>query len=218
MDNRYRLRSSLAYNYVYGKYKARNTQLKLDRERIVEPITYNMDRVEYGRINEKNAVAKFIIVEKKVPDFILSDQDENRFVQEYYYSCGGGTVDLSATPDGLVGTDGLLEIKCPDLGRSCFNKGFPEQYLCQIVMQQMVVNNQENDYNIDHTYFLGWSPRQYKLWVYERNLELEEYVNDALLEYSKALISGCDVKPKPKDYKKVFGDAIAKIKLIKQGE
>ena len=156
-------------------------------------------------------------LEKKVPDFILQDQDENRFVQEDYFTCSKGSVDLSATPDGVL-PGGLLEVKCPDLGRSCFEKGFPEQYICQIVMQQMVVNNQDNGYDIDHTYFMGWTPWKYKLWVYERNLEFEQYVDDALKEYAEALVNGGEVRKKPKDYKKVLADAISKIKLIKKGE
>ena len=217
MQTKYRLRASLSSEYVYGKYKARNTQLKLDRDGIVKPITHNYDLVQYGKINEKNAVAKFIILEKKVPDFILQDQDENRFVQEDYFTCSKGSVDLSAIPDGVL-PGGLLEVKCPDLGRSCFEKGFPEQYICQIVMQQMVVNNQDNGYDIDHTYFMGWTPWKYKLWVYERNLEFEQYVDDALKEYAEALVNGGEVRKKPKDYKKVLADAISKIKLIKKGE
>ena len=208
----------MAQNYVYGKYKARNTQLKLDRDRIVEPITFGQDRVDFGKANEKNALAKFILVMKKVPDFILENQDVDRFVYENYYSCSGGSADISATPDGVIDKDGLLEIKCPDIGRSCFDKGFPEQYLCQIVMQQMVVNKQDNDYDIKYTYFFGWSPTEYKLWLYERDLEFEEYVDAALLEYAKALVSGGKVQSKPKDYKKVFADVISKIKLIKHGE
>ena len=85
-------------------------------------------------------------------------------------------------------------------------------------MQQMVVNNQDNGYDIDHTYFMGWTPWKYKLWVYERNLEFEQYVDDALKEYAEALVNGGEVRKKPKDYKKVLADAISKIKLIKKGE
>jgi hypothetical protein len=208
----------MAQNYVYGKYKARNTQLGLDRDGVVEPITFGYDRVEYGRINEKNALAKFIIVKKIVPDFILSEQDTERFVCEDYYKSDKGSVDISATPDGVINTDGCLEIKCPDMGKSCFVNGFPEQYICQVVMQQMVINKQDNDYDIKYTYFLGWTPWEYKLWMYERNLEFEEYVDAALMEYAKALLDGGKVKPKPKDYKKVIADAISKIKLINKGE
>ena len=153
-------------------------------------------------------------------NMLVASKDANveRFVYENYYLCSGGSVDISATPDGVIDKDGLLEIKCPDIGRSCFDKGFPEQYLCQIVMQQMVVNKQDNDYDIKYTYFFGWSPTEYKLWLYERDLEFEEYVDAALLEYAKALVSGGKVQSKPKDYKKVFADVISKIKLIKHGE
>jgi hypothetical protein len=228
----YRLSSSNASNYIYGHYKARNTQISLDREGKIEDLSDN-PLVSYGYDSEKYGVAAFIKKTKVVPKFILKDQDRNRFVVLDWLNLGDkadAIIDISATPDGVIKTHSLLEIKCPDMGNSCFDKegvdnvfglpknGFPIQYLCQLAMQQAVMNMIVNDkneriYDIKQSYLLAWSPNRTRIWEYKFDSEFRNWIINQLEEYSLCLIDGEKVIPKPKEYKENLINQYNKIKL-----
>jgi len=228
----YRISSSNGANYVYGHYKARNTQISEDREGKVEDLSDN-PLVTYGNDNEKYGVAAFIKKTKTVPEYILADQDRNRFVVKDWLKLGDkadAIIDISATPDGLVNKTSILEIKCPDMGNSCFDKdgkdntfgvpknGFPIQYLCQLAMQQAVMNmivdaDGEHIYKIQRSYLLGWSPNRTRIWEYKYNQEFIDWICKQLEEYSLCLIDGEKVKPKPDDYKDIVVAEYENIKL-----
>lgn len=228
----YRLSSSNASNYIYGHYKARNTQISLDREGKIEDLSGN-PLVSYGYENEKYGVAAFIKKTKVVPKFILKDQDRERFVIPDWLNLknkADALIDISATPDGVIKDQSLLEIKCPDMGNSCFDKdgvdkifglpknGFPIQYLCQLAMQQAVMNMVVNDkderiYDIKQSYLLAWSPNRTRIWQYKFDEEFRNWFINQLEEYSLCLIDGEKVVPKPKEYKDIFIDQYKKIEL-----
>lgn len=228
----YRLSSSSAANYVYGHYKARNTQISQDREGKIEDLSDN-PLVSYGFDNEKYGVAAFIKKTKVVPNYILADQSRDRFVVKDWLNLGDkadALIDISATPDGVIEKHSLLEVKCPDMGNSCFDKdgkdnifgvsknGFPIQYLCQLAMQQAVMNmvvneNDERLYDIKQSYLVAWSPNRTRIWKYKFDEEFRNWVFEQLEQYSLCLIDGEKVKPKPDNYKDILIEQYNKIEL-----
>lgn len=230
LQKSYRLSASEAHNLCIG--------YDTPREKSASIVKGEEDRVDlsdnplviYGRENERNAIAEFIKVTKKVPRFILDNQDRDRFMVTDWLNLGDKSeyhIDLSATPDGVVGLDTLVEVKCPDMGLSCFDKEglqkcglpkdghVPERYLWQLAMQQLVVNMQKDSkYNITKSYFLAWSPQRTRIWQYNYNLEFQKYLISLLEEFSLALVDGNTLKnPPTKERHPIIAEELKKMIL-----
>lgn len=86
---------------------------------------------------------------------------------------------IGASPDGLVGEDGLLEIKCPKystLMNYLMNKELPKNYYYQVHGQMLVSDRQWCD-------FIAYHPKLPRLVLrVERNKEIDNEILDKLFE------------------------------------
>lgn len=92
------------------KRRATTSSAKLV-ERLVYPRKLRCDAVQYGMLNEFNAIAAYRAL---FPDRVVSECGLFVHPQHGY---------LAASPDGLVDNHGIVEIKCPYTAR---DKTFPE--------------------------------------------------------------------------------------------
>jgi len=145
----------------------------------------NIEAIKYGKDNEKKAI-----------------EDLNRFLAEevlcveecgLFVSTEKGY--LAASPDGIVGKDGLVEVKCPikciensieDLARQdqsfCLQFDFTNEklrlkrnhnYYYQIQGQLHISNRSK-------CYFMVWSPTEYHLEIIEYDPEFWEDMEEIL--------------------------------------
>ncbi len=92
--------------------------------------------------------------------------------------------DSGASPDGLVGTDGLVEIKCPNSAthiETLLGKSIPSKYLCQMQWQMACTGRQWCD-------FVSFDPRMpvnMRLFVHrvERDDKAIEAIEKAVIEF-----------------------------------
>ena len=125
---------------------------------IVKKILYsNFDNasLRYGRIHEKDAIDHLKSIDVNVNECGLIIDEELPF--------------LAATPDGLIGDDGIVEIKCP----SSASDLTPEEAIIQRKVKFWLINKQTNEINLNkkHIYFyqvqgqLHISKRNYCIFV-----------------------------------------------------
>lgn len=206
---RYNLRSSSAMNYCFGLYTKRSKMLENDLNGVVEPIDPFMQKyVDFGNKHEKSGVAKWILMNKKMPQNILDNQ-MNYIIQNFLNLKGDTVVDLSCTPDGISG-DTLLEIKCGKLGERPYTSKEITRYYPQIYLQQYILNSLGVE--INKTHLVSWSLNGTKVWELKRNVEFEIFMLSLLEEYSMALLSQGELRDKPEKYtgdydiKLIYGD------------
>lgn len=93
---------------------------------------------------------------------------------------------IGASPDGLVGEDGLLEIKCPKystLMNYLINKELPKNYYYQVHGQMLVTDRQWCD-------FIAYHPKLPRLVLrIERDKEVDKEILDKLFEGIKKVES-----------------------------
>lgn len=97
-----------------------------------------------------------------------------------------------ASPDGLVGTDGLLEIKCPNTAahiETLLSKAVPDKYVVQMQWQMACTGRAWCDY----VSFDPRMPERMRLFVqrvhkdYPRIIELERAVTEFLSELEETI-------------------------------
>ena len=205
---RYNLRSSSALNYCFGTYTKRADMLQADLNNTEIGIPEHMQKyVDFGNLHESSGIAKWILINKKVPVEILQDQ-QNYIVQDFLNLGGDTVVDLSCTPDARVPEDNLLlEIKCGSLGKKPHEFVKAKVYLAQVSLQQYILNSL--GIQIDKTHLVSWSMNGSRIWEIQRNPEFEHYLLSLLEEYSLALLGKGELRDKPDAFK---GEH--KIKLI----
>lgn len=93
---------------------------------------------------------------------------------------------IGASPDGLVGEDGLLEIKCPKystLMNYLINKELPKNYYYQVHGQMLATDRQWCD-------FIAYHPKLPRLVLrIERDKEVDKEILDKLFEGIKKVES-----------------------------
>ena len=183
------LRSSNFKSYCMGIRTARKTQLKHDINGTHKNLSGN-PYVDWGEKHEVNGIAKWISINKKMPSYILEEQQS--FVDIEWYEGVG----LSTTPDGLA-DNCLIEVKCSAMGKKTY-EDFPDEHLWQVYGQQMIMNS--CGFNVEKTHLVNWTPKHTKIWEIQRNQEFEEYMTPLLQEYIKALIYEEELEPKPKAF------------------
>ena len=170
-----------------GIRTARKTQLKHDANGTHKNLSGN-PYVDWGEKHEVNGIAKWISINKKMPSYILEEQQS--FVDiEWYEGIG-----LSTTPDGLA-DNCLIEVKCSAMGKKTYEE-FPDEHLWQGYGQQMIMNL--CGFNVEKTHLVNWTPKHTKIWEIQRNQEFEDYMTPLLQEYINALIYKEELVPKPK--------------------
>jgi len=183
------LRSSNFKSYCMGIRTARKTQLKHDINGTHKNLSGN-PYVDWGEKHEVNGIAKWISINKKMPRYILEEQQS--FVDVEWYEGVG----LSTTPDGLA-DNCLIEVKCSAMGKKTYEE-FPDEHLWQVYGQQMIMNL--CGFNVEKTHLVNWTPKYTKIWQIQRNQEFEEYMTPLLQEYINALIYKEELVPKPKAF------------------
>lgn len=122
----------------------KNYKMKLIAERLTGCVseTFKSSAMEHGTINEPSARARYELENCVIVDeigFIKSSDIEW----------------LGCSPDGLIGTDGLIEIKCPNTATHIdyiFSGKVPSDYLKQIQCQLWVTGRKWCD-------FVSYDPR-----------------------------------------------------------
>lgn len=105
---------------------------------------------------------------------------------------------VGVSPDGLIGKDGLIEIKCPKddiYFRLLLNENIKPEYLWQMQMQMLVTKRK-------YCYFVAYNPNFEKTLFIKKMNRDEEMINkiQAGLDYGTKLI-----KKIKKDYEKLKG-------------
>jgi len=180
--------------------------LEWDRKGEQKPIGEFMQKyVDFGVEHERSGIAKWILINKKMPTEILEDQ-HNYVLQNAFNLKGDTVVDLSCTPDARS-ENTLLEIKCGSLGKKPHDWNKAKVYLAQVSIQQYILNSL--GIKIDKTHLVSWSFNGTRIWEIERNYEFEHYLLGLLEEYGMALINDSKLEDKPKKF-----EGEHKIKLI----
>ena len=93
---------------------------------------------------------------------------------------------LAGSPDGLIGTDGLLEVKCPfpfKRGGATVHMHIPEHYYMQIILCLEVSDREWCD-------FISWLPSTYRVYRVTRDHDLHE----AMMPYYTAFFAAMERK------------------------
>ena len=132
---------------------------------------YNLDRVaavQWGKEHEKTALQAFreaVVAEVEPTGFWL---DRSGF--------------LGASPDGLVGSDAVVEIKCPYKYRDALSfKELDKKYFCWYEGEDLIINQEHNYYhqvqgqlylsgrNVCH--FVVWTLKNTLIFQIEKDME-----------------------------------------------
>lgn len=121
------------------------------------------DATEWGTTNEPNAIFSYEV------------ETDNKVVETGFHEFSDW---IGASPDGLIGDDGLIEVKCPyfmRFGNKKF-KSISEQahYYAQIQLQLFATGRKWCD-------FYQWSPDEAKL---EKVAYSEDFINEAMPKLS----------------------------------
>lgn len=152
---------------------------------------YSSYSMVYGRENEKNAI-------KQMKELGYEVLDCGMFIDKEFPF-------LAATPDGLIGNEGILEVKCPSSAESLT----PEEAILQRkgVMSTFwkVENNRISGINQNHSYFYQiqgqlhitgrnfalftiWTPRGIKIERVEKN---DGFWNEFIIGKLKSFYMDC---------------------------
>ena len=186
------LRSSLFKSYCMGIRTSRKKQLELDENHVQlrSPWLATNPYVVWGEKHEVNGIAKWISINKKMPEYILEEQYQ--FVYPDWYE----GVNIATTPDGLA-DNCLIEVKCSAMGKKTYDE-FPDEHYWQVYGQQMIMNL--CGFNVEKTHLVNWTPKHTKIWEIQRNQEFEEYMTPLLQEYINAYVYKEELVPKPKAF------------------
>ena len=92
---RYNLRSSNALNICFGTYVSRQKTLDNLLNDVVEPINeYAQKFINHGNLFESSGIAKWILINKKMPTEILEDQ--HNYVLQNAFNLKGVLSDITS--------------------------------------------------------------------------------------------------------------------------
>ena len=154
-------------------YTSRAKALRMDLE--VEKWTGNVEACVWGTTNEKNAVKDYMIRTGNVVT-------HKGFLTHPNYPWLGGS------PDGLVGEEGIIEVKCP-FAKKVPHIKIPPVYYCQINGLLEIMNRQWCDY-------ISWTPSEMKVYRVYRDPDLFNYLLDRYCTYYAFMRRGCHACPR----------------------
>ena len=209
------LRSSQFGNYAFGLYTPRKEMLELDLQGSEPTIPRHMRKyVVFGSKHEKHGIAKWCMVNKKIPQHVLKEQHSFK-IQNWLNLKQEETISISSTPDGIykdLDTDKttILEVKCSNLGKSC-KDSFDKRWLPQVFGQQFLLACL--GYEVKETHLINWSKCRTKIYQVKYCQEFINYLIELLEEYSLALLKGKanGLIEKPKEFNGNIDDYIKKI-------
>lgn len=144
-------------------------------ERLTEPptedISYKSGAMEWGIENEPVALLAY--------ELDTGNQVSSAFFEKHE------TLEAGASPDGYVGTDGLIEIKCPNSAthlETLKSKKIPSQYVAQVQGQLWITGRKWCD-------FISYDPRfPINAQIFITRIERDEqYIKDLESELTKFL-------------------------------
>ncbi len=94
---------------------------------------------------------------------------------------------LGGSPDGLVGEQGMIEIKCPFYRKECHKK-IPAHYYCQMNGLMEIYDREWCDY-------VCWTPSETTIYRVFRDRELWDYLYDRYELVWAAMKAGCSKMP-----------------------
>jgi putative phage-type endonuclease len=166
------------FNDVISKTKSgysasrKNYLAELVIERLTPPPTedigYKSESMQFGIDNEPVARLEY--------ELITGNTVDEAFFEQL-------TEDVGASPDGYVGADGLIEIKCPNTAthiETLKRQDVPKQYIAQIQGQMMVTGRNWCD-------FISYDPRlPENAQIFIKRVERDqEYIDNLKNELAK---------------------------------
>lgn len=217
------LRSSLFGNYCFGAYVPRKEMCLMDIKGETPVIEKFMEKyVNYGLKHEKHGIAEWVLWQKDIPKYVLTEQ-KNMFIPNWLNLSQKDTISISSTPDGFNSQmDTILEVKCTLPKKEC-KPNFETKWLPQVFGQQMIANmyfeKQNSPCRIKKTHLINWGENRTKIYEILFSKEFVFYLIELLEEYSLALLSedkekinGLEKKAKKLEWNK---DEV--IKLVYEG-
>ena len=161
-------RTKTGFSASRATYRA---QLVCERLTGLPQDSFSSPAMDWGREQEANARAAYEFETSRTVDLV-------GFVQHPSYSMAG------ASPDGLIGQDGLIEIKCPQTSthiETLLGKAVPGRYVAQMQWQMACTGRQWCD-------FVSYDPRlpgplQLAIYRMERDPAHIEDLNRAVGEF-----------------------------------
>ena len=154
-------------------YTSRAKALRLELGK--EKWSGNLAACTWGTKNERNAIKDYMV---RTGNVVTS---KGFFPHPEYDWLGG-------SPDGLVGQEGIIEVKCPFVNKVCHTK-IPPIYYCQINGLLEILNRQWCD-------FISWTPTEMKVYRVYRDPNLFAYLLDRYTLFYACMKRGCDMLPR----------------------
>tara|TARA_Y100001972_G_scaffold122467_1_gene168142 strand:- start:875 stop:1741 length:867 start_codon:yes stop_codon:yes gene_type:complete len=129
----------------------------------------------WGTKNEKNAIKDYMV---RTGNVVTS----HGFFEHPDYNWLGGS------PDGLVGEEGMIEVKCPFVNKVCHNK-IPPVYYCQVNGLMEILDRKWCD-------FVSWTPTEMKIYRVYKDSDLFNFLFDRYTLFYACMKRGCDNLPR----------------------
>ena len=129
----------------------------------------------WGTRNEKNAIKDYMV---RTGNVVVS---KGLYTHPNYPWLGG-------SPDGLVGDEGMIEVKCP-FYKQVPHTTIPPHYYCQVNGLLEILNRQWCD-------FISWTPTAMKVYRVYRDPELFDFLLERYTVFYACMQRGCDQIPK----------------------
>ena len=152
----------------------------------LETFTGSNEACLWGTKNERNAIKDYMV---RTGNVVTS---KGLFTHPNYSW-------LAGSPDGLIGEEGMIEVKCPFVKMTPHTR-IPPHYYCQINGLLEILDRQWCD-------FVSWTPTEMKIYRVYRDDECFQYLLDRYTLYYACMKRGCESIPNMKKYEK---DAILK--------
>ncbi len=212
------LRSSLFGNYCFGAYVPRAKMCLMDTKgETTEISSWQQKYVNYGLKHEKHGIAEWVLWQKDMPKYVLSQQ-ESLLIPNWLNLDEKETISISSTPDGFNSQmDTILEVKSTLTNKSC-KESFDFRWLPQIFGQQMIANmffeGEELPHRVKKTHLINFGENHTKIYEIPINQEFIFYMIELLEEYSLALLGKIPITELEKEVKKLEWDKESAIKLV----
>ena len=141
----------------------------------------NLDACRWGTVNERNAVKDYMV---RTGNIVKS----MGFKGHPDYDWLGGS------PDGLVGDEGIIEVKCPFV-KKVPHTVIPPVYYCQVNGLLEILDRQWCDY-------ISWTPTEMKIYRVYRDRDLFAFLLDRYSIFYACMKRGCDQLPRVKTEEK----------------
>lgn len=184
------------YNIRKGKMTASNADTIIANGKGLETYIYNLMAEYYSSAEKENYINADM---QRGIDL----EPEARLEFEFYTGLDVQEVGfieynefIGVSPDGLIGDDGLIEIKCPNDSvyfKLLLSDNIKPEYIAQMQMQLYVTNRQ-------HCYFVSYNPN------FEKSLYIKKITRDEEMieKLKKGLDKGTElIKEIKKNFRKV---------------